>query len=85
MDRSDLIKKTMADAGNWRGREACVASLKGCSEEAPCRGCRQKGREQQDEVARSWCLLDEDASEDPAWDEVVFVDVDAEAGPKKKM
>ena len=81
-ERSTKIKESMAAAGNWRGREACVALLKNCSVEAPCRMCRQKGRERQEQMMSALCLFDEDASEDPVWDEVALVDVEAEARPK---
>lgn len=82
-DRSKVVKESMLAAGNWRGREACVVNARDCSEKAPCRGCRQKGRQRQEEVASALCLLDEDMPDDPAWEEVVWVDAEAEARPKK--
>ena len=83
MDMGEMIKTAMATAGNWRAREACVASSKDCSVKAPCRMCRQKAREDQDQVASAFVLMDEDAVDHPAWKKVKWVDVDAE--PKKSL
>ena len=83
MDMGEMIKTSMATAGNWRAREACVALSDDCSVKAPCRTCRQKARDKQQDVENGFWLLDEHARNHPAWKQVKWVDVDAE--PKKSL
>ena len=77
-----MIKSMMNRAGNYREKEACVEGKEDCSVEAPCRMCRRKGRELQEEMKSLICSSGQDAS-DPVWEEIVFVEEEAEAKRKK--
>ena len=79
--RSKKIKSVMTRVGNYREKEACVASSKDCSVKAPCLMCRRKGRELQMQMQSVICMSGEVAS-DPVWDDFVFVDEEPE--PKAK-
>ena len=65
-----MIKNRMAEAMNWRHSCSCVSSTDDCTAERQCKQCVELGDALKLETAKFICLADEDACEDPGWQEV---------------